>query len=75
MTKEFKLMIAMKCIEDANNILTKGNNILKDLEDNEGSLMGQGILRNINHLRDHVVTEIELERIEMAKNKEKEIEE
>ena len=75
MTKEFKLVIAMKLVEEANGILTKANNILKDMEDNEGSLMGQGILRNLNHLREHVGNEIVVERIEMAKKKETEIEE
>lgn len=75
MTKEFKLVIVMKLVEEANGILTKANNILKDMEDNEGSLMGQGILRNLNHLRDHVGNEIVVEKIEMGKKKETEIEE
>jgi len=71
MEKEQSLLVTMRYMEEANNMLMKANNILKDMGDDEGSLMGQGILRNIIRLRDYIISKIELERIEKSKNKEK----
>jgi len=75
MEKEQSLLVAMKYTEEANNMLIKANNILKNMGNDEDSLIGQGILRNLNHLREHIGNKIIVERIEMAKKKETEIEE
>ena len=53
---DIRYRATLENIREAKLLLVGANNVLKNLEDNEGSLIGQGILRNLNKLKEYVIT-------------------
>jgi len=75
MKKSEELVNIARTINSAKDALVYANNRLKDLEDNEGSIMGQGILRNIQKYTDFIMIQAQIaleEEIEEEKKQKEE---
>lgn len=75
MKKSEELVNIARTINSSKDALVYANNRLKDLEDNEGSIMGQGILRNIQKYTDFIMIQAQIaleEEIEEEKKQKEE---
>ena len=71
MSKAEELTRAGKAVEEAKRALFYANMVLKNIGDNEGSLLGQGVLRNVEKYNDYIVCSYQIALEEQKKNETK----